>query len=111
MFDAHVRRGERVAPATAVSEALAYVYEARQGQDAAEHPTTTAESESGAGLTVRQHEVLGLMVAGLANREIAARLGISTKTAMHHTTAIYRTLGVRGRSEAIALALRTGLVD
>jgi DNA-binding NarL/FixJ family response regulator len=88
------------------------VHETIRRLDAHEDPqTTTAQSEPGVGLTGRQHEVLCLMVAGFGNREIAARLGISTKTAMHHTTAIYRTLGVRGRSEAIALALRTGLVE
>ena len=62
-------------------------------------------------LTNRQREVLALLVSGLGNKEIAARLGVSTKTVMHHTTAIYRTLGVRGRAEAAVLAIRTGLID
>ena len=62
-------------------------------------------------LTPRELEVLEEMARGLRNREIADRLGMSTKTAMHHTVAIYRKLGVRGRAEAVALAVRTGLVD
>ncbi len=111
-FDAQVRTGEKLAPATALDEARAYVQRAIERFDADELPPTAAtESSSGVGLTGRQHEVLCLVVAGYGNREIAATLGISTKTAMHHTTAIYRTLGVRGRSEAIAFALRTGLVE
>ena len=112
MFEAQVQRGEQLAPATAVDEALAYVRQAIVRFDGHEDlRTTTTEPNSNLALTGRQLEVLRLLVAGLGNREIAARLGISTKTAMHHTTAIYRTLGVRGRSEAIALALRTGLVE
>ena len=62
-------------------------------------------------LTERQREVLGLLAAGLSNKEIAAQLGVRAKTVMHHTTAIYRELGVRGRSEATAVAFRAGLVD
>ena len=102
-FEAEVRRGGELAPTTAVDEALAYVRQAIRRFDDHEGPLiTTTEPDSHVTLTGRQHEVLRLLVAGLGNREIAARLGISTKTAMHHTTAIYRTLGVRGRSEAIA---------
>ena len=65
----------------------------------ADRPKTT-------GLTDRQREVLDLLVAGLSNKEIAARLGISPKTVMHHTTAIYQVLGVRGRAEAAVAAVR-----
>ena len=60
-------------------------------------------------LTTREREVLLLLVDGAANREIADALGISSKTVMHHTVAIYRKLGVRGRTEAATWALRTGL--
>jgi DNA-binding CsgD family transcriptional regulator len=35
---------------------------------------------------------------------------VSTKTVMHHTMAIYRKLGVRGRAEAVAWALRSGTI-
>ena len=62
-------------------------------------------------LTARQHEVLGLLAVGLSNKEIALRLGVSSKTVMHHTVAIYERLGVRGRSEATAWAFRNGVVD
>ena len=57
-------------------------------------------------LTERQLEVIRLLVAGLTNKEIARRLGLTPKTVMHHTVAIYKRLGVRGRSEAVAWALR-----
>lgn len=61
-------------------------------------------------LTERQIEVVRLLAEGMGNKEIAATLGLTSKTVMHHTTAIYRRLGVRGRSEAVAWAVRSGLV-
>lgn len=59
-------------------------------------------------LSPRELEVLELIGKGLTNPEIARALGISGKTVMHHTTAIYRRLRVRGRAEAIAWYLRKG---
>jgi DNA-binding NarL/FixJ family response regulator len=47
----------------------------------------------------------------MSNKDIARRLGLSPKTVMHHTSAIYRKLGVRGRSEATSTAIRMGLTD
>lgn len=61
------------------------------------------------GLTVREREVLVMVAEGSGNREIAQALGISSKTVMHHTVAIYRKLGVRGRTEAAAWAIRSGV--
>lgn len=62
-------------------------------------------------LTPREKQVLTLLATGQTNKEIAARLGLSVKTVMHHSMAIYRKLGVRGRAEATALAFRRGLLD
>jgi DNA-binding CsgD family transcriptional regulator len=55
-----------------------------------------------AGLTDRQLEVLGLMVDGLSNGEIAEELFVSKKTVEHHVSAIYSRLGVDSRARAIA---------
>ena len=49
-----------------------------------------------------------LLARGLTNKEIAQTLGVTPKTVMHHTVAIYQNLGVRGRSETVAWAIRTG---
>ena len=57
-------------------------------------------------LTGRQLDVVRLLSGGLTNKEIAGRLGMTPKTVMHHTVAIYQRLGVRGRSEAVAWAIR-----
>jgi DNA-binding NarL/FixJ family response regulator len=61
------------------------------------------------GLSQRESEVLGLIVAGLSNRAIAARLVIGDETVKSHTRAIYRKLGVGDRAGAVAAALREGV--
>jgi DNA-binding NarL/FixJ family response regulator len=53
--------------------------------------------------------VLRLAAAGRRNREIAAALTVSVRTVEHHLDSIYGKLGVRGRVEATALAVRHGL--
>jgi DNA-binding NarL/FixJ family response regulator len=61
-------------------------------------------------LTPRESEVLQLLAQGLANKAIAARLGISDHTAKFHVNAILGKLGVQTRTEAIVHAARLGLV-
>lgn len=63
------------------------------------------------GLTEREVEVLGLVARGATNREIGERLFISPRTASVHVSNILGKMGVRGRVEAAALALRLGLAD
>jgi predicted ATPase/DNA-binding CsgD family transcriptional regulator len=62
-------------------------------------------------LTDRELDVLAELVAGRTNQQIGDQLRISPKTVMHHTMNVYRKLGVRGRAEAVAHALRTGLIS
>ena len=50
--------------------------------------------------------MLRLLAVGLSNREIAERLVISVRTAEHHLANAYAKIGARGRSEALAYALR-----
>jgi DNA-binding NarL/FixJ family response regulator len=71
-------------------------------------PTTAANPAS---LTSREVEVLKLLAAGLANREIAARLVLSDRTVDHHVSGILHKLGVHNRAEARATALRLGLTS
>ncbi|MCL2586021.1 MAG: response regulator transcription factor [Streptosporangiales bacterium] len=61
------------------------------------------------GLSQRESEVLGLIVAGLSNRAIAGRLVIGDETVKSHARAIYRKLGVSDRAGAVASALREGM--
>lgn len=57
-------------------------------------------------LTRREHEIALLAADGVTSREIADRLGLSTRTIDNHLAAVYRKLGIGGRGElAAALAL------
>src|SRR3954465_1710372 len=51
-------------------------------------------------LTAREHEVLKLVGQGLANKNIARRLGIAERTVKAHLTSIFQTLGVADRTQA-----------
>jgi two-component system NarL family response regulator/two-component system response regulator DegU len=62
-------------------------------------------------LTEREREVLRLLAAGLANREIGERLYLSPDTVKTHLGNIYRKLGVEGRTQAVVVALRKKLLD
>jgi DNA-binding NarL/FixJ family response regulator len=61
------------------------------------------------GLTHRESEVLALLVSGLSNRGIAARLTLGDETVKSHVRAIYRKLSVSDRAGAVAAALREGI--
>jgi two-component system, NarL family, response regulator YdfI len=61
-------------------------------------------------LTRREREVLQMVAAGLANKEIAARLNISDHTAKFHVASILGKLGASTRTEAVALGIRNGLI-
>ncbi|MGE2730042.1 response regulator [Mycolicibacterium vaccae] len=61
------------------------------------------------GLTQRESEILALVVNGLTNRAIAAKLVIGEETVKTHLSSIYRKLGVGDRTGAVATALREGI--
>jgi DNA-binding NarL/FixJ family response regulator len=66
--------------------------------------------ERPAGLTAREAEVVGLVARGLATKQIARALSISTRTADHHIQHAYRKMGVSTRASAALFAMRHGLV-
>jgi DNA-binding CsgD family transcriptional regulator/tetratricopeptide (TPR) repeat protein len=70
-----------------------------------------ATSAHPAGLTTREADVLALLAAGLRNQEIARRLVVSPRTVDHHVSAILRKLSAASRGEAVATAIRLGLVQ
>ncbi len=57
-----------------------------------------------AGLTTRESDVMALLARGLSNADLAASLGISTRTAEKHVQNSFRKLGVKSRSAASARA-------
>ena len=62
-------------------------------------------------LTRREHEVLGLLVDGLRQPEIASRLYITDKTDGKHIEHILAKLGVHTRAQAVARAVRDRLIE
>jgi DNA-binding NarL/FixJ family response regulator len=66
--------------------------------------------EPPAALTERERDVLALLAAGLPNRAIGSRLGISEQTVKTYVAAILDKLGAATRAEAVAIGARRGLI-
>ncbi len=92
-----VRRGKR--PLSA--EIVALLQQAALG-GAEPPPALPLET-----LTQREREVLDLMSQGLSNEDIARKLYISERTVKFHTGNIYSKLGVKNRTEAVLLLLKS----
>ena len=82
----------------AQSEAVSLA-DSLQPQPTSEHP-----------FSPREHEVLSLAADGLTNKEIAYRLGISERTVQFHINSIFNKTTTNSRTEAVALALRSGWI-
>jgi DNA-binding CsgD family transcriptional regulator len=61
-------------------------------------------------LSRREQEILALLADGLVNKQIAARLGISTNTVKTHLELLFEKLGVATRAEAVATGVKRGLL-
>jgi DNA-binding CsgD family transcriptional regulator len=70
---------------------------------------SVGEEAGPAGLSPREREVAVLLAEGLSNAELARRLYISPKTAAVHVSNILTKLGMSGRAEVAAWAVRSGL--
>lgn len=64
-----------------------------------------------AGLTAREREVLVALARGASNAEIAQQLGIGVETVRTHVANVFSKIGVDSRLQALAFALRYGLID
>jgi DNA-binding NarL/FixJ family response regulator len=73
--------------------------------------TARQASPSEVDLTPRESEVLVLVRHGLANKQIARRLGISERTVKAHLTSVFASIGVSDRTQAAVWAERRGLGD
>lgn len=104
-------------PLRATAEELAGAMRAVHAGLLVLHPEALAPSRAsemfaatGAALTAREREIVELMADGANNRVIASRLAISRHTVKFHVASILAKLGARSRTEAVALALRLGLL-
>jgi len=98
----------------ALQAASAGLLAVRRSDMQAAFPATVPASQSfdelAEPLTRREHEVLQMLAAGLGNKEIASRLGISDHTVKFHVASILGKLGAESRTEAVSLGIRRGLV-
>ena len=76
-----------------------------------EEPVAGATAGLVEALTPREEEVLHLLVEGLSNREIAARLHLTEGTVKNYVSAIIAKLQANDRTHAVVTALRQGLVE
>jgi DNA-binding NarL/FixJ family response regulator len=60
---------------------------------------------------MREENVLSLVAEGLSDKLIGGRLGIVRSTASNHVTMILLKLGPTNRAEAVAIAMRHGLIE
>jgi len=70
-----------------------------------------AEGRPATDLTAREREVLQLVAQGLANKQIARRLGIAEKTVKTHLTSVFQRIGVTDRTQAALWAQRQGWAE
>jgi DNA-binding NarL/FixJ family response regulator len=71
----------------------------------------TLKGERETGLTVRELEILQLIVGGLSNKEIASELNLSANTVAVHRANIMDALGIHKTAELVVYAIRNGLVN
>jgi DNA-binding NarL/FixJ family response regulator len=62
-------------------------------------------------LSSREIDVLRLIAAGNANKEIAAQLSIAEETVKTHVTSILAKLGANDRTHAVTIGLRRGIIE
>jgi DNA-binding NarL/FixJ family response regulator len=90
----------------AVREAIGY----SSSQIAADAPGYPRLTDSSAGLTPRELDVLRLVADGLTNQEIADMLCISLRTVTSHITHVLTKLALTSRTAAVSHAIRHGLI-
>jgi DNA-binding NarL/FixJ family response regulator len=71
----------------------------------------SSEMEPGSRLTPREREIVQLLAEGKSNKQVAANLGISVKTAETHRAAIMRKLGFEAFSDLVRYAIRNHIIE
>jgi DNA-binding NarL/FixJ family response regulator len=73
--------------------------------------SSSAGGSRGSGLTPRERQVMSLVVAGHANKEIARLCAVSEETIKHHLTRMFDKVGVSNRTELAMMATHLALAD
>jgi predicted ATPase/DNA-binding CsgD family transcriptional regulator len=107
------QEGRNLTPAQLIRRATASAQADQPQQFGDDAPSRQAKEKPGeaSSLTPREMEVLELLVAGRTNPDIGEELFISPRTVSVHVTHILEKLDVENRSAAVALALRSGMVQ
>jgi DNA-binding NarL/FixJ family response regulator len=109
-FTAQWTAGSALSPDEAIDEVRALAAELSDSATAFEAAVIARDLNARAALSPRERAVLQLMADGLADKAIAAALGISRRTASKHVAAVRAKLGAESRTAAVSLALRQGLL-
>ncbi|HEV2121938.1 MAG TPA: tetratricopeptide repeat protein, partial [Chloroflexota bacterium] len=105
-FTAAWAAGQALTLEQAVAEALAFEASSIESRaQAAQNATSLSK-----GISPRELEVLGLLVEGNSDREIAEQLFVSRRTVTTHTGSLFSKLGVTNRVQAATVAIRLGLI-
>ena len=68
------------------------------------------DTDSDAGITRRQHEVLELLASGASNKQISSKLYLTENTVKAHVSALLRALNASNRTECVSIARSKGLI-
>lgn len=96
---------------TSSPEAIRTAVEAAAGAGRFVDPAAKANSNSRPTLTRRQRQTLQLLADGHSTSDVAHRLHLSAETVRTHTKATLQRLEARDRAHAVAIAMRTGLIE
>ncbi len=96
---------------TSSPDAIRNAVEAAAGAGSFVDPAAKGNSSGRPALTRRQRQTLQLVADGHSTSEVAHRLHLSAETVRTHTKATLQRLDARDRAHAVAIALRTGLIE
>ena len=109
LYSVRTIRGDHLYVPARAARAAAHVTVPSAHLAPANAPPSAATSTPPQNLTARQRDVLGRLMKGHSNKQIARDLDIGEGTVKIHLAAIFRVLGARNRTDAVMIATRLGL--
>lgn len=92
-------------------EVEAQLEELERAEEDRDRTRRRAGTSNGRSLTEREKAVLQMLAKGLTNKEIAKRLYLTEGTVRTYLSRVYDKLGAKSRTDAVAIAVETGLVE